>query len=143
RLLRGIRRAVPSAGALRVHVDSLTPNKSGRGYFVETSIGRFEAENIVVATGLYQRPKTSAFSADFPPEVKQIHSDEYRNPESLPAGSVLVVGSGQSGAQIAEELYQSGRKIYLSVSQAGRVPRRYRARMPIGGTTGWVTMSAR
>ncbi|HEX8895488.1 MAG TPA: NAD(P)-binding domain-containing protein, partial [Terriglobales bacterium] len=111
-----------------VHVDSVTPNKSGRGYVVETSIGRFEAENVVVATGLYQQPKTPALSRDFPPEVKQIHSDEYRNPESLPAGSVLVVGSGQSGAQIAEELYESGRKVYLSVSRAGRVPRRYRGK---------------
>lgn len=111
-----------------VHVDSVTPNKSGRGYVVETSIGRFEAENVVIAIGLYQQPKTPAFSRDFPPEVKQIHSDEYRNPESLPAGSVLVVGSGQSGAQIAEELYQSGRKVYLSVSRAGRVPRRYRGK---------------
>jgi putative flavoprotein involved in K+ transport len=53
---------------------------------------------------------------------------EYRNPSSLPAGAVLVVGTGQSGAQIAEELYQSGRQVYLSVGSAGRVPRRYRAR---------------
>jgi putative flavoprotein involved in K+ transport len=61
-------------------------------------------------------------------EIKQIHSDEYHNPQSLPAGAVLVVGSAQSGAQIAEELYQSGRKVYLSVSRAGRVPRRYRGK---------------
>jgi len=53
---------------------------------------------------------------------------EYKNPSSLPAGAVLVVGTGQSGAQIAEELYQSGRKVYLSVGSAGRVPRRYRGR---------------
>jgi len=69
-----------------------------------------------------------SFSAHFPQEVKQIHSAEYRSPESLPAGAVSVVGSGQSGVQIAEELYQSGRKVYLSVSRAGRVPRRYRGK---------------
>lgn len=111
-----------------VRAESVTPNRSGRGYVVETSIGCFEADNVVIATGLYQKPKLPAFSSDFPPEIRQIHSDEYRNPESLPAGAVLVVGSGQSGAQIAEELYQGGRNVYLSVSRAGRVPRRYRGK---------------
>jgi len=111
-----------------VLVQAVRPKSSGHGYVVETSGGRFEANNVVVATGLYQKPKIPAFSADLPGEMKQIHSDEYRNPQSLPAGAVLVVGSGQSGAQIAEELYQSGRKVYLSVSRAGRVPRRYRAK---------------
>jgi putative flavoprotein involved in K+ transport len=53
---------------------------------------------------------------------------EYKNPSLLPDGAVLVVGTGQSGAQIAEELYQSGRKVYLSIGSAGRVPRRYRGR---------------
>jgi putative flavoprotein involved in K+ transport len=77
---------------------------------------------------LYQKPKAPALCASLPPEIKQLHSDEYRNPQRLPAGSVLVVGSGQSGAQIAEELYQGGRKVYLSVSRAGRVPRRYRGK---------------
>jgi len=77
---------------------------------------------------LYQKPKLPAFSANFPPQIRQIHSDEYRNPQSLPAGAVLVVGSAQSGAQIAEELYQSGQRVYLSVSRAGRVPRRYRGK---------------
>jgi putative flavoprotein involved in K+ transport len=57
-----------------------------------------------------------------------MHSSHYRNPESLPPGGVLVVGSAQSGAQIAEELYQRGRQVYLSVGSAGRVPRRYRGR---------------
>jgi len=111
-----------------VQVQAVRPKSSGHGYVVETSGGRFEANNVVVATGLYQKPKIPAFSADLPGEMKQIHSDEYRNPQSLPAGAVLVVGSGQSGAQIAEELYQNGRKVYLSVSRAGRVPRRYRGK---------------
>ena len=53
---------------------------------------------------------------------------DYKNPSALPAGAVLVIGTGQSGAQIAEELYQSGRKVYLSIGSAGRVPRRYRGR---------------
>jgi putative flavoprotein involved in K+ transport len=111
-----------------VHVHRVRRNEIGHPYVVETSAGIFEAQNVVIATGLYQKPKLPAFSANFPPQIWQIHSDEYRNPQSLPAGAVLVVGSAQSGAQIAEELYQSGRKVYLSVSRAGRVPRRYRGR---------------
>jgi putative flavoprotein involved in K+ transport len=111
-----------------VRVASVQPMSSGLGYLVKTSIGCFEAANVVIATGLFQTPKMPAFNKDFPPEIKQIHSDEYRNPQSLPDGAVLVVGSGQSGAQIAEELYRCGKKVYLSVSRAARVPRRYRGK---------------
>ena len=53
----------------------------------------------------------------------QLHSGEYRNPGALPPGAALVIGSGQSGCQIAEELYQSGRKVFVSVGSAGRAPR--------------------
>jgi putative flavoprotein involved in K+ transport len=98
----------------------------GDGYAVETSIGVFQAKNVVVATGLYQKPRVPRFKGSLSPEIRQLHSDAYRNPASLPDGAVLVVGSAQSGAQIAEELYESGRKVYLSVSGSGRVPRRYR-----------------
>ena len=111
-----------------VEVRAVRPRSSGRGYLVETSAGSFEAANVVIATGLYQKPKLPACSADLPREIQQMHSDEYRNPQALPDGAILVVGSGQSGAQIAEELYRSGKKVYLSVSRAGRVPRRYRGR---------------
>jgi putative flavoprotein involved in K+ transport len=111
-----------------VHVQSVVLQSSGQRYVIETNVGRFDADNVVVATGLYQKPKFPKFSANFPKEITQLHSDQYRNPQSLPQGAVLVVGSGQSGAQIAEELYQAGRKVYLSVSRAGRVPRRYRGK---------------
>ncbi len=84
--------------------------------------------NVVVATGLYQSPKIPLFSVEIPPSVVQLHSMEYKNPSTLPEGAVLVVGTGQSGAQIAQELYQSGRKVYLSIGSAGRVPRRYRGK---------------
>jgi putative flavoprotein involved in K+ transport len=102
--------------------------KTREGYLVRTSEGTCEAENVVIATGLYQAPKIPKLSGHLPEAILQLHSMEYKNPSSLPAGAVLVVGTGQSGAQIAEELYQSGRKIYLSVGSAGRVPRRYRGR---------------
>ncbi|UCF28695.1 MAG: FAD-dependent oxidoreductase, partial [Chloroflexota bacterium] len=61
-------------------------------------------------------------------DINQIHTSEYQNPDSLPEGAVLVVGTGQSGCQIAEELYLSGRKVFLCVGGANRVPRRYRGK---------------
>jgi putative flavoprotein involved in K+ transport len=112
----------------RVQVETIEANSSGNGYVIDTSAGRFEAKNVVIATGLYQEPKIPTFNGDFPADVMQLHSDQYRNPHMLPPGAVLVVGSAQSGTQIAEELYQSGRKVYLSVSRSGRVPRRYRGK---------------
>ena len=91
-------------------------------YVVATDGGeKIVARNVVVATGLYQTPKIPALSGAFPPEIKQLHSDLYRNPERLAPGAVLVVGSAQSGAQIAEELYESGRKVFLAVGRAGQL----------------------
>src|SRR5512136_851766 len=81
-----------------------------------------------MATGLFQRPKVPAFGSDLPTQVTQLHSGQYRNPQLLPPGAVLVVGSAQSGCQIAEELYLSGRRVYLCVGSSGRVPRRYRGK---------------
>jgi putative flavoprotein involved in K+ transport len=95
---------------------------------VRTNKSDFKADNVVIATGMYQHPKVPSFSNKLSSEINQLHSSEYRNPEALPAGAVLVVGSAQSGCQIAEELYQSGRKVYLSVGNAGRFPRRYRGK---------------
>jgi len=111
-----------------VRVESVERNPAGSGYVVKTTIGKVEAENVVVATGLHQVPKFPLFSRYFPPWILQIHSDYYRNPQSLPAGSVLVVGSAQTGAQIAAELNQAGRKVYLSTCSAGRMPRCYRGK---------------
>lgn len=98
------------------------------GFRVRTSRGEMTALNVVIATGMYQTPKVPPLSAAVDPGILQIHSHDYRSPESLPPGGVLVVGSAQSGCQIAEELYQSGRQVYLSVSKAGRFPRRYRGK---------------
>lgn len=110
-----------------VRVTAVEPK--GDGYLVRTSDSKtFEAANVVVATGFEQLPKIPAFSHKLPPEITQLHSSAYKNPESLPPGAVLVVGSGQSGTQIAEELYQRGRKVFLSVGGAGRAPRRYRGK---------------
>lgn len=100
----------------------------GSGYQVKTSGGDYQAKNVVMATGSFQKPKIPAFSENIPAGVTQLHSGQYRNPGQLHDGAVLVVGSAQSGMQIAEELYQSGRTIYLCTGAAPRVPRRYRGR---------------
>jgi putative flavoprotein involved in K+ transport len=113
---------------VRCGVEVTSVEKQHQRYLIRTSQGNYEATNVVIATGLYQSPKIPQFSRTIPPSVLQIHSMNYKNPVSLPAGPVLVVGTGQSGAQIAEELYQAGRKVYLSIGSAGRVPRRYRGR---------------
>lgn len=112
----------------QTRVDEVTAKPNGDGYLVETDDGVFEASHVVVATGMFQQPKLPDFSSSMAAQIDQIHSGQYRNPEALSPGAVLVVGSGQSGAQIAEELYKSGRVVYLSVGSAGRGPRRYRGK---------------
>lgn len=109
-----------------IRVISIEPVEAG--YRVKTDKGEFKAASVVMATGMFQQPKIPAFSTNIPAEINQIHSSEYSNPEALPAGAVLVVGSAQSGCQIAEELYMAGKKVYLSVGKAGRFPRRYRGK---------------
>jgi putative flavoprotein involved in K+ transport len=73
-------------------------------------------------------PAYSGFGASLPVDIFQVHSRDYRNPRQLPSGAVLVVRSGASGCQIAEELHQAGRKVFLSVGQFHKTPRRYRGR---------------
>ncbi len=97
------------------------------GFRVETSDGVIEAQRVVAATGPFQKPVIPAIVPE-DAGVAQIHSTDYRNPGELPAGAVLVVGSGSSGVQIAEELLASGRKVYLSVGPHDRPPRAYRGR---------------
>ena len=86
------------------------------------------ARVVVVATGPFQRPRVPAWSTALPADVVQLHSSEYRAPGRLPEGAVLVVGTGPSGQQIAEDLLRAGRQVYLSVGRHRRVPRAYRGR---------------
>lgn len=113
--------------ALETEVHRLTA-RDGGGFRLETSQGDIEANQVIVATGSFHTPRVPAIGADLPTRVTHLHSHAYRNESSLPPGAVLIVGSGQSGVQIAEELSEAGRRIYLSVGTAGRVPRRYRGR---------------
>lgn len=113
---------------VRYGVEVTSIERHDGGYRVATQAGVYQAANVVVATGSFQQPRLPAFSESLPADIVQVHSSRYRNPGMLPDGAVLVVGAAQSGCQIAEELYLSGRKVYMSVGNAGRVPRRYRGR---------------
>jgi putative flavoprotein involved in K+ transport len=97
-------------------------------YSVATSSGVFTADHVVVASGGYHTPIVPRMAERLPTGIVQMQSSQYRNPELLPDGAVLVVGSGQSGAQIAEDLHLAGRKVYLAVGEAPRCARFYRGR---------------
>ena len=111
-----------------VEVTAVTPQNHGNGYLVQTTAGDYQADNVIVTVGAFQYPAIPKFSQNTPEPIKHLHSSEYRNPAALPQGNVLVVGSGQSGCQIAQELHESGRQVYLCTSSAGRIPRRYRGK---------------
>lgn len=102
------------------------------GYHLATSAGDLRAGKVVIAAGMYQTPRLPAFAGAFAGaiagDIAQLHAGEYREPAALADGAVLVVGSAQSGCQIAEELQKAGRPVFLSVSNCGRLPRRYRGR---------------
>lgn len=98
------------------------------GFRVTTTAGELTAASLVSATGGYHRPVVPAFAANLPTTITQVHSHEYRNPEQLPDGPVLVVGTGQSGTQIAEDLHLAGRQVHLAVGRAPRVARFYRGK---------------
>ncbi|MBN3811336.1 MSMEG_0569 family flavin-dependent oxidoreductase [Paraburkholderia sp. Ac-20347] len=110
-----------------VAVTRVTRRAQG-GFVVQTSAGTLSADQVVVAAGGYHTPIVPRMAERLPSSVVQIQSSEYRNAGALPEGAVLVVGSGQSGAQIAEDLHLAGRKVVLAVGEAPRCARFYRGR---------------
>jgi putative flavoprotein involved in K+ transport len=101
---------------------------SGDGFVLGTSDGPLDAKAVVLATGAYQRPHRPAAAETLPPELFTIDVEGYRNEAALPAGRVLVVGSGQSGCQIAEELHLAGRDVVLACGRAPWTLRRWGGR---------------
>jgi putative flavoprotein involved in K+ transport len=98
------------------------------GFALDAADGPHTADQVVIAAGGYQIPVIPRCAEKLPGVIVQISSSVYRNPDQLPAGAVLVVGSGQSGCQIAEDLHLAGRKVHLCVGDAPRVARRYRGK---------------
>lgn len=111
-----------------VEVKSVKARQASNGFDVITSSGEFTADQVVVASGGYHIPIIPRMAERLPASVLQIHSEQYKNPQQLAKGNVLVVGSGQSGAQLAEDLHLAGRKVYLAVGDSPRCARFYRGK---------------
>jgi putative flavoprotein involved in K+ transport len=119
-----------------VRVDGLS--REGDRYVVTAGERRFEAENVVVATGVMQEPVTPDFAVELDPRIRQLHSAEYRDPGQLREGSVLVVGAAHSGGDIAFEVAGAGYPTLLSGPDTGQIPvpwdsRRIRLAWPVLG----------
>jgi putative flavoprotein involved in K+ transport len=103
-----------------VRIERLTRRPDGR-FVATTADGAFEADHVVVATGAFHKPRVPEFAPDLDPRIVQLHSSTYRNPSQLQAGDVLVVGPGNSGADIALELSRD-RSTYLAGRHPGQIP---------------------
>jgi putative flavoprotein involved in K+ transport len=120
--------AMSFAAPVAEHAEVLGVRQDLGRFLVGTTAGCWQAEDVVLATGHNARPRVPAMAAGLGDGVRQVASDDYRNPDDLPAGGVLVVGASASGVQIADELTAAGREVVLAVGRHTRVPRRYRGR---------------
>lgn len=112
----------------------------GSRYRVSTNGGELHAQNVIVATGAYQRPFTPPFARSLDPGILQIHSSTYCNPGQIPAQNVLVAGAGNSGVEIALELARAGKRVYLSGRSVGRIPADRLGKI-LGGRPYWFLIS--
>ncbi|MDQ0678329.1 putative flavoprotein involved in K+ transport [Arthrobacter pascens] len=130
-VLRLIEHYAGSAGVTvreNTEVRAVAEHGAGDGFDVFLADGSIHARRVVIATGPFQLPLVPRLAVDVSPTVLQLDPTHYRSPDALPAGAVLVVGSGASGCQIADELLHAGRRVYVSVSRHRRAPRRFRGR---------------
>jgi putative flavoprotein involved in K+ transport len=112
-----------------VEVNRITASDGPGRFELDTSEGTLKAENLVITVGTHQHPNIPSWHSDLPDGVLGLHTRDYRNSAQLADGAVFVVGSGQSGCQVAEDLHRAGRReVHLAVGNAGRIPRRYRGR---------------
>jgi putative flavoprotein involved in K+ transport len=118
------RYAAESAGEVRTGVEVRSLTAVDDGFLLDTSVGPFSARSVVTCTGTYQRPHRPPAADRLPVDLPTFDTRSYRSPEMLPDGRVLVVGNGQSGCQIAEELCEAGREVVVSCGKASWAPRR-------------------
>jgi putative flavoprotein involved in K+ transport len=116
---------LPVRGGVRVEA---LFRRGGR-YVIRAGALEFEADQVVVAMASYQRPKLPAFAAELAPDIVQLHSSAYKNPAQLRPGATLLVGGGNSGAEIAVELARGGRRVWMSGRDVGHVPFRIGGRL--------------
>lgn len=109
-----------------ISVEQIT--KEDDMFHLETSDGPYTANKVVMACGSYHSPRIPSIAKHLPDRIFQVHAADYKNSQQIPEGNVLVVGTGQSGCQIAEDLHLEGRQVYLAVGSAPRVSRRYRGK---------------
>lgn len=125
--VEGFARAIDAPVREGVAVTRVARDPTGL-FRVETTEGSVTADAVVLAVSAYHQAQVPAMAAALDPSIAQIHSSAYRNPAALPPGAVMVVGSGQSGCQIAEDLHLAGRDVHLVTGSAPRCPRVYRGR---------------
>lgn len=113
---------------VRTNAEVASVRAAGDGYRVTTADGELQARSVVIASGACNLPSVPAFAASLPSTVEQLTTFDYRSPEQLPEGGVLVVGASATGVQLAAELRASGRPVVLSVGEHVRLPRTYRGR---------------
>lgn len=113
---------------IREHTEVRSVERSNGEFLVDTSSGRIRASNVVACSGSMSTPRVPAMAADLDERIDSISAGTYRNADALAPGAVVVVGCGQSGCQIVEDLLAAGRTVHLCVSKVGRIPRRYRGR---------------
>ena len=124
-----LERYARSFGApLRERTAVTAVERAAAGFRIATDRGDWQARNVILATGDGAVPAIPWFASSAPAEITQLHGSRYRAPHELAPGGVLVVGSGPSGHQIADELARAGRRVVLAVGRHARVPRRYRGR---------------
>jgi putative flavoprotein involved in K+ transport len=104
-------------------VSQLEADSDG-GFVLTVGGGQVRARAVMVASGGYQTAHRPPGAESLPPALHQVPAEDYRNPDALPAGNVLIVGSGQTGCQLAEELHQAGRRVFLACGRCPWVPRR-------------------
>jgi putative flavoprotein involved in K+ transport len=120
--------AAASRAPVRTQTEVTQVRPAGDGYRIVTSQGELQSRSVVIASGACNLPSVPALTAAVPPSIAQLTPFDYRNPQSLPEGGVLVVGASATGVQLADEIRRSGRRVLLAVGEHVRLPRTYRGR---------------
>lgn len=118
--------AIDAPVVLGTRVERLAAGEGGARFRLATPHGPVDADRVIVATGGFHDPRVPRAADQLSKRVQSVHAHEFRNEAALPPGGVLIVGSGQTGVQLAEELHDAGRRVVLSTGRCGRAPRRYR-----------------
>ena len=120
--------AVVSGAPVRAHTTVTSVRRTDAGYHVATDNGDFRCRTVVLASGACNAPSVPSLRQAVPGSIQCVTAFDYRNPDGLPEGGVLVVGASATGVQLADEIHRSGRRVTLSVGEHVRLPRTYRGR---------------